>query len=72
MPFLYNGRFSLYFLISQLTELEITSLYERLSSLHGRRLMAFYQVRSLFAQGPDSLENFGLESWLEKQIEIPF
>ena len=38
------------FFISQLTESEISSLYERLSSLHGRRLMAFYQVRSLFAQ----------------------
>ena len=23
-------------------------------------------------QGPDSIENFGLKFWLEKQIEIPF
>ena len=23
-------------------------------------------------QGPDSIENCGLEFWLEKQIEIPF
>ena len=38
------------FLILQLTESEISSLYERLSGLHRRRLMAFYQVRSLFAQ----------------------
>ena len=34
----------------QLSECEISSLYDRLSSSHRRRLMAFYQVRSLFAQ----------------------
>jgi len=37
-------------LTTNLTESEISSLYERLSGLHRRRLMAFYQVRSLFAQ----------------------
>ena len=68
----HNGRSSLCFLISHLTESEISSLYERLSSFHGRRLMALYQVRSLLAQGPDLIENFGLEIWLEKQIQIPF
>ena len=26
----------------------------------------------LMRQGPDSIENFELEFWLEKQLEIPF
>ena len=28
--------------------------------------------QQLQQQGPDSIENFGLEFWLEKQLEIPF
>ena len=39
----------------QLTEPEIASLYARLRASHRRRLMAFYQVRSLFASAVEGV-----------------
>ena len=42
------------------------------SPVHANPENTMSNLSAFMMQGPNSIENFGLEFWLEKQLEVPF